>query len=56
MFRKYFRRFFSSKKKEKKRKNYMGVYSIDYKIFDTNTMINIHKYLMKKHDIKQCLG
>ena len=27
----------------------------DYKTFDTTGIINIHKYLMKKHDIKECL-
>ena len=25
---------------------------IDYNIIDTSNIINIHKYLMKKHDIK----
>ena len=34
-----------------------GVYnfSFDYKTFDTSDIIDIHKYLMKKHNIK-CLG
>ena len=27
-------------------------FSVDYKTFDTSSIINIHKYLMKKHDIK----
>ena len=27
-------------------------FSVDYRAFDTNNIINIHKYLMKKHDIK----
>ena len=31
-------------------------FSVDYKGFDTSNIIDIHKYLMKKHDIKQCLG
>ena len=26
--------------------------SVDYRAFDTSSIINIHKYLMKKHDIK----
>ena len=30
-------------------------FSIDYKNFDTSDVIDIYKYLMKKHDIKQCL-
>ena len=25
---------------------------VDYNISDTNNIINVHKYLMKKHDIK----
>ena len=27
-------------------------FSVDYKIFDTSDIIDIHKYFMKKHDIK----
>ena len=36
----------------------MGVYdfSVDYRAFDTSNIINIHKYLMKKQDIKRCLS
>ena len=26
--------------------------SVDYNIFDTSNIIDIHKYLMKKHDTK----
>ena len=38
--------------------DYMGVrnFSVDYRAFDTSNIIDIHKYLMKKHNIKQCLG
>ena len=25
-------------------------FSVDYRAFDTSTIINIHKYLIKKHD------
>ena len=28
---------------------------VDYNIIDTNNIINIHKYLMKKDDLKQCV-
>ena len=28
-------------------------FSVDYRAFDTSNIIDIHKYLMKKHDIKQ---
>ena len=27
-------------------------FSVDYKAFDISDIINIHKYLMKNHDIK----
>ena len=27
-------------------------FSVDYNIIDTSSIINIHKYSMKKHDIK----
>ena len=27
-------------------------FSVDYKTFDTSNIVNIHKYLMKKHYIK----
>ena len=29
-------------------------FSVSYNIIDTSNSINIHKYLMKKHDIKSC--
>ena len=31
-------------------------FSVDYRAFDTSNIIDIHKYLMKKHDMKYCLG
>ena len=27
-------------------------FSVDYRAFDTSNIIDIHKYLMKKHDTK----
>ena len=44
------------KKKQKQKKQtglngYVYDFSVDYNI-DTNNIINIFKYLMKKHDIK----
>ena len=27
-------------------------FSVDYRAFDTSNIIDIHKYLMDKHDIK----
>ena len=32
---------------------YVYDFSVDYYIIGVNDVINIHKYLMKKHDIKQ---
>ena len=32
------------------------IFSVDYRAFDISDIINIHKYLMKKHYIKECLG
>ena len=29
-------------------------FSVDYNTIDITDIINIHKYLMKKHDIKKC--
>ena len=31
---------------------YVYEFSVDYNIIDISNIINIHKYLMKKHDIK----
>ena len=33
--------------------DYVYDFSVDYYIIGVNDVINIHKYLMKKHDIKQ---
>ena len=30
------------------------IFSVDYNIIDTSNITNIHKYLIKKHDIKKC--
>ena len=34
---------------------YVYEFSVHYNIIDASNVINIHKYLMKKHDIKLCL-
>ena len=31
---------------------YVYDFSVDYRAFDTSNIINMHKYLMKIHDIK----
>ena len=30
-------------------------FSVDNNMIDTSNIIDIHKYLMKKHNIKRCL-
>ena len=40
------------KKKKKKLNGYVYEFSVDYNIIDTSNIINIHKYLMKKHGTK----
>ena len=30
-------------------------FAVDYNIIDASDIINVNKYLMKKHDIKWCL-
>ena len=32
--------------------NYIDDFSVDFNIFDTSNIIDIDKYLMKRHDIK----
>ena len=39
--------YISSNQKFKQKKS-----SVDYRAFDTSNIIDIHKYLMKKYDIK----
>ena len=34
---------------------YVHEFSVDYNITDPSNVIDIHKYFMKKHDIKWCL-
>ena len=34
---------------------YVYDFSVDYRVFDASNIMDIHKYLMKKHDIKWCL-
>ena len=42
--------------KKKRLKGVVNFFSIDYNAIDTNYILGIHIYLMKKkHDIKQCL-
>ena len=34
---------------------YIYDFFVDYNIIDISNIINIHKYLMEKHDIRSCL-
>ena len=34
---------------------YVYNFFVGYNIIDTSDIINVHKYLMKTHDIKKCL-
>ena len=43
------------KKNAKNRIKYVYKFFVVYNIIDTSNVIDIHKYLMKNHDIKQCL-
>ena len=58
VFRKYFKTFKTKKKKKKKTKKktglngYMYDFFVYYNIIDNSNMIDIHKYLMKKRDMK----
>ena len=49
---KYFRRFFSKYHEKTGLKECVYDISVDYRAFNTSNNIDIHKYLMKKHDIK----
>ena len=42
-------------KKDPGLNGYVYEFSVDYDIIDTSNVINIHRYLMIKHDVKQCL-
>ena len=35
---------------------YFYDFSVDYNLIDTSNIINLYKYLMKKHDINNSLG
>ena len=39
-------------KKKTELNGHVSEFSVDYDIIDTSNIINIHKYLIKKHDIK----
>ena len=44
------------KKKKAGLNGYVHDFFVDYRAFDTSNIIDFHKYLMKKHGIKWCLG
>ena len=44
--------FTTNNKKNTGLNGYIFEFSVDFNIIGTSNIINIHKYLMKKHDIK----
>ena len=56
MFRKYFKEFSIDNMTKIGLDGYVYGFNVDYNAIDTSNIINIRKYLMKKHDIKWCLG
>ena len=44
--------FTANNMKKTRLNGYVYEFSVDYNIIDTGNIIDIHKYLMKKHDIK----
>ena len=52
MFRKYSGDFSANNMKKTGLNGYMYNFSVDYRAFDTSNIIDIHKYLMKKRNIK----
>ena len=44
--------FTANNMKRKWLNEYVCNFSVDYNIIDTTNIINIHKYLMQKHDLK----
>ena len=52
MFRNISKDFRANNIKKPGLNGYVYDFSVDYIIIDTSNSINIHKYLMKKHDVK----
>ena len=52
MFRKYFNGFYFYSFEKTGLNEYAYEFSVDYNIIGTGNIISIHKYLMKKYDIK----
>ena len=48
--------FLANNMKKPRLTGYVYDFSVDYRAFDTSNIIDIYKYLIKKHGIKQCLG
>ena len=37
-------------------KRIVNMFSVNFNPIDSNDILDIHKHLIKKHNIKQCLG
>ena len=44
--------FSANNRKKTGLNRYVYDFFVDYRAFDTSNIVDIHKYLMKKHDIK----
>ena len=54
--RRYFKKFFTDNLEKTGLYGYLFDLSIDYDSTDVDNILNIHEYLMEKHNIKWCLG
>ena len=52
VFRKYFRRFSANNMENAGLNGFVYDFSVDYRAVYTSNIIDIHKYLMKKHHLK----
>ena len=55
MYGKRFKRFFCRQYEKIWFYGYVYVFSVDYDSIGVDEILDIHKYLMQKHDIKWCL-
>ena len=56
MFRKHFKIRFVDNMTKTGLNGYVYDFSVNYNVIAVDDILDIHKYLMKKHDIKWCLN
>ena len=49
-------KYFTINSKKSTIKRNCNFFPVDFNLIDVNAILDIHKYLMVKHDIRQCLG